>query len=186
MTTTTRITPSQLQNSLRNQADEVALVDVRTPGEFETVRIPDARNRPLDQLEQHVEELRDLCGDDRPLVLVCQSGARAEQARQKLAAAGVDNVTVLDGGVNAWRSQDGEVVEDVQRWDLERQVRLVAGSIVATSIGASFVVPEARYVAGFVGLGLVFAAVTNTCAMGMLLSKLPYNRAKGPSCDLVR
>ena len=182
MTTTTRITPSQLRTTLEDRTDDVAVVDVRTPGEFETARLPDAHNRPLDELEQHVDELRALCGDDRPLVLVCQSGNRAEQAREKLSAAGIDNVTVLDGGVNAWRAQDGEVIEDVQRWDLERQVRLVAGSIVATSIGASFVVPEARYVAGFVGLGLVFAAVTNTCAMGMLLSKLPYNRPKGYTC----
>lgn len=180
MTTTTRITPS----TLRDRLEDVELVDVRTPGEFESARIPEARNRPLDEIEQHVDELRQLCGDDRPLVLVCQSGNRAEQARQKLTDAGVTNVTILDGGVNAWRSQDGEVVEDVQRWDLERQVRLVAGGIVATSIGASMVVPETRYVAGFVGLGLVFAAVTNTCAMGMLLSKLPYNRAKGGNCAI--
>lgn len=176
--TDTRITPA----TLRAQREGLALVDVRTPGEFESARIPDALNRPLDQLEQHVDELRELCGDDTPLVLVCQSGNRAEQARAKLTAAGITNVTVLDGGVNGWRAADGEIVEDVRRWELERQVRLVAGSIVATSIGASLVVPEARFVAGAVGLGLVFAAVTNTCAMGMLLSKLPYNRPKGVTC----
>lgn len=177
-TTRTRITPA----TLREQHADAPLVDVRTPGEFESARIPDAVNRPLDQLEDHVEELRALCGDDTPLVLVCQSGNRAEQARERLAAAGVTNVTVLDGGVNGWRAADGEIVEDVRRWELERQVRLVAGGIVATSIGASFVVPEARFVAGAVGLGLVIAAVTNTCAMGMLLAKLPYNRPRGATC----
>lgn len=173
-TTHDRIAPSDLRGKL----DEVTLVDVRTPGEFETARIPTAHNRPLDQLDAHLDELRELCGDGAPVVLVCQSGARAEQARQRLTAAGITDVTVLDGGVNGWRAADGELVEDVQRWELERQVRLVAGGIVATSIGASVVVPEARYVAGFVGLGLVLAAVTNTCAMGMLLSKLPYNRPR--------
>lgn len=173
--TDARIAPAEL----RERLEEVELVDVRTPGEFENVRLPAARNHPLDRLEDHLDELRELSDEDRPLVLICQSGARAEQAREQLVAAGIPDVTVLDGGVNGWRSADGELVEDADRWELERQVRLVAGGIVATSIGASVVKPEARYVAGAVGVGLVVAAVTNTCAMGMLLSKLPHNRPKG-------
>jgi hypothetical protein len=68
-----------------------------------------------------------------------------------------------------------------QRWDLERQVRLVAGSIVALSVLASIFVPGFKWVALFIGSGLVFAAVSNTCMMGMLLAKLPYNR--GATCD---
>jgi hypothetical protein len=68
------------------------------------------------------------------------------------------------------------------RWDIERQVRLVAGSIVLISIIVSIWVPAARFVAGFIGAGLTFAALSNTCAMGMLLSKLPYNRAN--TCDV--
>ena len=69
-----------------------------------------------------------------------------------------------------------------QRWDLERQVRLVAGSLVLAGIAGSVFVPGLKYVSGFVGAGLAFAAVTNTCAMGMALSKLPYNRDAG--CDV--
>src|SRR5690606_32332665 len=68
-------------------------------------------------------------------------------------------------------------------WALERQVRLVAGGIVATAVAASLVWGPARFVAGAVGLGLVGAAVTNTCTMGLVLSRLPYNR-RGPACDL--
>lgn len=64
-----------------------------------------------------------------------------------------------------------------EKWSLERQVRLVAGAIVLVSILLSIAWPAARFVAGFVGAGLVFAAVSNTCMMGMLLAKLPYNRA---------
>ena len=68
-----------------------------------------------------------------------------------------------------------------QRWDLERQVRLVAGSIVLTSILGSIAAPKLKWLAAAIGGGLTFAALTNTCAMGMLLSKLPYNR--GATCD---
>jgi hypothetical protein len=42
-----------------------------------------------------------------------------------------------------------------------------------------------KYLAGFVGAGLTFAALTNTCAMGMALAKLPYNRSAGRDVDRV-
>jgi hypothetical protein len=64
------------------------------------------------------------------------------------------------------------------RWALERQIRLVAGSIVLLAIIASIWWSPARYVAGAIGLGLTVAAITDTCLMGKLLMKLPYNRIK--------
>jgi hypothetical protein len=91
------------------------------------------------------------------------------------------NVHILDGGMNSWEAGGFSVKRGSQRWDLERQVRLVAGSIVALSILASIFVPGFKWVALFIGSGLVFAAVSNTCMMGMLLAKLPYNR--GATCD---
>jgi hypothetical protein len=84
---------------------------------------------------------------------------------------------VLEGGVAGWQAQGGEVEREKETWALERQVRLVAGSLVAGSILASLRVPAARFLAGAVGSGLVFAAVSNTCMMGNLLARLPYNRA---------
>jgi hypothetical protein len=113
---------------------------------------------------------------------VCQSGARAAKADDSLREAGMTNIRILEGGMNAWMSA-GESVKTVkERWSLERQVRLVAGSIVLAAIVVSVWVPAARFVAGFVGAGLTFAALSNTCAMGMLLAKLPYNR--GAACDI--
>lgn len=50
------------------------------------------------------------------------------------------------------------------------------------SILGSVFVPQLKWVAGLIGAGLTVAAVTNTCAMGMVLGKLPYNR--GATCDL--
>jgi rhodanese-related sulfurtransferase len=156
------------------------LLDVRTPAEFETVHIPGAYNVPLDLLKEHREELRNHLDDD--VVLICRSGARAGQAEQALAGVGLPNLKVLDGGMLAWQAANAPVKQGTPRWDLERQVRLVAGSIVLLSILGSVFVPGLKWVAGFIGAGLTFAALTNTCAMGMLLSKLPYNR--GASCDL--
>ncbi|MEN9247837.1 MAG: DUF2892 domain-containing protein, partial [Gloeomargarita sp. GMQP_bins_69] len=63
---------------------------------------------------------------------------------------------------------------------LFRQVQIVAGSLVllGTILGAT-VSPWFLLLSGFVGAGLVFAGVTNTCALGMLLAKLPYNQRVG-------
>jgi rhodanese-related sulfurtransferase len=153
---------------------------VRTPAEFETGHIPGAYNVPLDLLKEHREELRNHLDED--VVLVCRSGARAGQASQALAGVGLPNLKVLDGGMLAWQAANAPVRQGTPRWDLERQVRLVAGSIVLLSILGSVFLPGLKWVAGFIGAGLTFAALTNTCAMGMLLSTLPYNR--GASCDL--
>lgn len=156
------------------------LLDVRTPAEFETSHIPGSYNVPLDLLKEHREELRNHLDED--VVLVCRSGARATQAEQALAGVGLPNLKVLDGGILAWQAANAPIKRGAPRWDLERQVRLVAGSIVLASVLGSVFVPQLKWVAGFIGAGLTFAAVTNTCAMGMMLGKLPYNR--GASCDL--
>jgi rhodanese-related sulfurtransferase len=163
---------------IKTRLDRYEVIDVRTPGEFESIHLPMAKNRPLEQLGRHQEEIRELVDQGREIVLMCRSGARAHQAQERLAAAGLPTLPILEGGMVAWQAADGEVVRDVIRWDLERQVRLVAGLLVALSIAVSIVLPPARFVAGFIGLGLTFAALTNTCAMGMALSKLPYNRPR--------
>jgi rhodanese-related sulfurtransferase len=156
------------------------VLDVRTPGEFETGHIPGAYNVPLDLLREHRSELRTHLDDK--VVLVCRSGARAVQAEQSLGAAGLPNVMVLDGGMMAWQASGGPVNRRRQRWDLERQVRLVVGVIVLMSILGSLLVPGLEWIAALLGAGLTVAALTNTCALGMLLARLPYNR--GASCDL--
>jgi rhodanese-related sulfurtransferase len=177
--TGTRVDATTLEQWLDRGVD-VRVLDVRSPAEFEGVHIPGAYNVPLDTLGEHAEDIQRHV--EEPVVLVCRSGMRASQAEQRLAGAGMGNVKVLDGGMTAWERSGGAVTRGESRWDLERQVRLVAGSIVLLAIVASIWAPGLRFVAGFVGAGLTFAALTNTCAMGMLLSKLPYNR--GNTCDV--
>jgi rhodanese-related sulfurtransferase len=164
---------------LLDSANPPRILDVRTPGEFEGVHIAGAYNVPLDLLREHSDEIRTHLDDH--VVLVCRSGQRATQAEQTLHDTGLTNVHILDGGMNSWEANGFSVRRGAQRWDLERQVRLVAGSIVALSILASIFVPGFKWVALFIGSGLVFAAVSNTCMMGMMLAKLPYNR--GATCD---
>jgi rhodanese-related sulfurtransferase len=156
------------------------IIDVRTPAEFETVHIPGSYNVPLPLLQEHREELSRHLGD---VVLVCRSGQRAGMAERSLSGTGLPGVHILDGGITAWETAGGTVTRGQPRWDLERQVRLVAGSIVLLAVLASVFVPALKWVAAFIGAGLTFAALSNTCMMGMLLAKLPYNRGAA-TCDL--
>ncbi|MEO3805648.1 rhodanese-like domain-containing protein [Nonomuraea sp. B1E8] len=165
---------------LLESGDPPRLIDVRTPGEFETAHIPGSYNVPLDLLREHRDELR--AHLDEHVVLVCRSGRRAAAAGQSLATAGLPGLRVLAGGVTAWQAAGAPVATGRPRWELERQVRLVAGSIVLGSVLTSTVLPRAKWVAAAIGGGLTFAALSNTCTMGMLLAKLPYNR--GPRTDI--
>ena len=179
------ITPTLLMDveTLRSRLggpEAPRMLDVRTPAEFETAHIPGSYNVPLETLREHRAEL--LGHLDEQVVLVCRSGRRAARAEQALAEAGLPNLRVLSGGMLAWQAIGAPVHRGRQRWELERQVRLVAGSIVTLAVAGSLVVPGLQWVAAALGVGLGVAAVTNTCAMGALLARLPYNR--GPRQDI--
>jgi rhodanese-related sulfurtransferase len=163
--------------------DRPRLLDVRTPAEFTTAHIPGSYNVPLPLLREHRDELRSHLDED--VVLVCRSGARATEAESLLGSTGLANLHVLAGGVSAWEASGGSLNRGAPTWELERQVRLVAGGIVLTGVLASTKVPALKWVSAAIGAGLTGAAVTNSCAMGKALSMLPYNRRTGPSLDAV-
>ena len=163
----------------RLAAGEIVLVDVREPVEYAGERIPGAISRPLSQFDP--QGLSAPAG--QMVVLYCQSGRRSQQAAQRLLAAGWPEVGQMDGGIIAWKRAGYPVVRDPKApISLFRQVQIVAGSLVllGTVLGAT-VSPWFLLLSGLVGAGLVFAGVTNTCAMGMLLAQLPYNRRAGQS-----
>jgi rhodanese-related sulfurtransferase len=182
-TTATQARRLDVQTLQERLATDTAprVLDVRTPAEFETSHIPGAYNVPLDTLREHRGELRRHLDED--VVLVCRSGARAAQAEEALAGVGLPGLRVLDGGMVAWESAGAPVNRGRQTWELERQVRLVAGGIVAAGVLGSVKVPALKWVAGAIGAGLTGAALTNTCAMGMALSRMPWNRTASP-CDV--
>ncbi|MDQ0931160.1 rhodanese-like domain-containing protein [Streptomyces turgidiscabies] len=176
---TSSITPAALHQLVR-EGHGPRLLDVRTPAEFRTSHIPGAYNVPLATLREHRAEL--LSHLDEEVVLVCRSGARATQAEKALAEAGLPNLRVLDGGMNAWEATGAPANRGPERWDMERQVRLVAGSVVLVTGLAGIFLPGAHLVGTAIGAGLTYSALSNSCAMGVLLSRLPYNR--GPRTDV--
>lgn len=163
-------------NNLKNLIDrqEADLIDVREPGEYTSDRISGAKLVPLSTFNPDSVTF----DPNKTLVLYCQSGRRSTLAAQKLIDAGFSQVTHLKGGLNTWKNA-GYATEKDQNAPISlfRQVQIVAGSLVVlgTLLGA-FISPWFLILSGFVGSGLVFAGLTNTCALAMLLAKFPYNQ----------
>ena len=164
----------QQSSELLNQNPSAPLIDVRTPAEFGSVRAKGALNHPMESLD-----LSDFpFSREQELLLICESGGRSMKVCQKLEDAGIETVTNVEGGASAWQSAGLPVVEGKRRMSLERQVRIAAGSLVV--IGAAigqFVHPAGFGLSAFIGAGLVFAGVTDTCGMGMMIAKMPWNRS---------
>ncbi len=169
---------SKQLNASEIQSDHT-LVDVRSPREYDAERVPGARNIPLGDLEA---QCGDLTGVEN-LVLLCATGMRARKAREILEAKGI-KACVLEGGIKEWE-RSGLPVERtaMQGLSMERQVRIIAGTMSAVGgVLAMFVNPWFAVIPTAVGLGLAFAGVTDTCAMAMILAKLPYNSRRNQTC----
>jgi rhodanese-related sulfurtransferase len=176
VTPSTTVDAPSLRERLGDPADtDPRLIDVRTPAEYEAGHIPGAVNVPLDQLRDQLDDLSSvLHGQD--VVLVCRSGQRAGQAHEALTRAGLGSSAVLAGGIVGWERTGGALNRGRQTWELERQVRLTAGSLVLGGVLASVVRPRAKWLSAGIGGGLAIAALTDTCAMGMALARMPWNR----------
>jgi rhodanese-related sulfurtransferase len=176
---TATITPKGLAE--RHAANQhVELIDVRTPVEFREIHVAFARNVPLERLDPQAIAAgrRDRAGE--PLYVICRSGNRASQACEKLAIAGIPVVNV-EGGTLAWDAAGLPVLRGQKAISLERQVRIVAGFLVL--VGAVLAIAVHPYFAGlsaFVGAGLMFAGITDTCGMALLLARMPWNQV-GPA-----
>jgi rhodanese-related sulfurtransferase len=174
------ISPQQLHDQ-QSSGQAIDLIDVRTPIEFQEVHVPFARNVPLDQLDPtRVAEERH--GTESPLYVICRSGNRAQQACAKFVAAGHANVVNVAGGTLAWDQAGLPVVRGAKMISLERQVRIAAGSLVLIGAALGFFV-NIYWIAlsAFVGAGLIFAGVTDTCGMGLMLARMPWNQVKTPA-----
>lgn len=178
------ISPAQLAE-LCKQGRPIELIDVRTPVEFREVHLPIARNVPLDQLDVTALMQARTGPADEPLYIICRAGGRGQQACEKFLKAGFSGVVNIEGGTMACVEAGLPVVRGKKAISLERQVRIAAGSLVL--LGAAlgwFVDPAFIGISAFVGAGLVFAGVTDTCGMGMILARMPWNQcgANAKSC----
>jgi rhodanese-related sulfurtransferase len=171
------VTPIELHQLIAG-GRSVQLIDVRTPAEFREVHAVGARSVPLDRLDPAA--FPQSGPGTAPLYVICRTGSRGRKACERLIAAGRTEVANVEGGTLAWAVAGLPVVRGKKAISLERQVRIAAGSLVLIGVGLGVLVhPYLLGIAGFVGAGLVFSGMTDTCGMGLLLARMPWNRADG-------
>ncbi|MGJ8634691.1 MAG: rhodanese-like domain-containing protein [Luteolibacter sp.] len=167
------ITAKSLGEKLsRGEVSPSQIIDVRTPAEFREISVEGSELIPLDEINDAKVREKVASG---PVFLLCKSGARSTKAQAKLS--GSETVVVVEGGIESCCSGDFHLNRGKAAISLERQVRIAAGLMVfiGTLLGA-FMNPWFLILPGFVGAGLAFAGITDTCGMGMLLAKMPWNR----------
>ncbi|MCR4288736.1 MAG: rhodanese-like domain-containing protein [Candidatus Scalindua sp.] len=166
-------TVAELYDIIKNE-DDLQIVDVRETSEYESERIKGAISAPLSRFEESFR----IIDENRHSYIICQSGKRAENYAKQLLKNGYENVSVVKGGLKSWLDAGYPVEKGESRvWSLERQVRFTAGSLVLLGVVLSFVFnPMFLVLPGIVGAGLIFAAVTDTCGMAMVLARMPWNQ----------
>lgn len=172
--------------NLLNEQPATAVVDVRTHAEIENEKLSECHPLPLQDLTESsfqaaLSHLQQAGADCNNVYLLCQSGKRAEMAISKLKDTKLAcKLFVIEGGMNAAKAAGADVIQGSRNTiSLERQVRIAAGLLVLAGVVLGFTTHNHfYYLAGFVGAGLTFAGITDTCAMGMLLARMPWNKAK--------
>lgn len=161
------------------------LIDVRTPGEYDSGHAAGARSFPLDRLDAKAVMASRRAKAGESIYIICKSGGRSRKACEALAAAGVSNIVNVDGGTEAWK-QAGLPIEGATRrvLPLDRQIQMAAGGICLTgAILGTWLNPWFYLLCGIVGLGLFTAGVTGFCGMGILLARMPWNQASRGPCS---
>ena len=182
----TSVLPRDLAR-MRDTGVACDVIDVRTRPEHEDARIDGVPLVPLDELDPGAF----LGARSRPgarLYVLCQSGARAAKAAEKFKKAGFDGCVVVEGGLQAWMDAGLPVARGQRRvLPLMRQVQVVVGAVSAAgSVLALAVHPYFALVPLMMGAGLLFAGLTGTCGLAILLARMPWNRGTGraSSCAL--
>ncbi len=169
------ISPKELNDLLKEKKTKVLCVDLRTEDEHNFSHIPGTINIPLDQLQNHLSELK---GSDK-IILQCTSGARSQFACNVLPANIKCHTLSLEGGITKWESDGFNVkYKGKSRISLMRQVFLIAGVFILSGLLFYNITHNVWYLLLplLVGIGLTFAGITGQCLMSKLLIKMPWNR----------
>src|SRR5208282_2580955 len=146
--------------------------------EYREIHADGARLVPLDRFDPAVVVASRSGAPGEPLYVICRTGSRAKQACEKILATGFTDVVLVEGGTLAWEQAGLPVQRGKKTISLERQVRIVAGTFVLTFTALGYAVhPYFLAIPAFMGAGLLFAGITDTCGMGMMLARMPWNQA---------
>lgn len=174
------VSPQDFHQS--NAKQNLVTIDLRTAAEVDSEYYSGCIDLPLQQLTAASLQQATACGEDTPIYLLCGSGMRAQKAAELLAGEIANPLFIISGGINALKAAGAPIEKGTGSViSLERQVRIAAGSLVLVgALIGTLITPLGYGLSAFVGAGLVFAGITDTCAMGLLIARMPWNN--GPQC----
>ena len=170
---------TQSAQEFSNICGTVTTLDLRTPAEVASEYIDGCVCLPVQELTpERFEALLEQHQSQGPVHLLCQSGKRAQMAVNKLQGKTKRPLVIIEGGLNALKTHNVEVKTGSKNViSLERQVRITAGFLVVLGVLLGFTVsPYFFALSGFVGAGLMFAGITDTCGMALVLARMPWNQ----------
>jgi rhodanese-related sulfurtransferase len=160
--------------------DDLCIIDVRTAAEVRATSLPGALHLPLQEVtaEAVKQAIQQQGKNPQKIFILCRSGRRAETAAQQLDGHIDQPIVVIEGGIQAVEKLQPEwVLTQGTAVSLERQVRIAAGSLILIGVILGFAVHSAWFaLSGFVGAGLLFSGITDSCAMAMILARMPWNK----------
>jgi len=147
------------------------LIDIRGADEHARERIAAATNIPLDRLAP--------IDGDSPLIFHCRSGQRTKANSATLAGINTGPTYILDGGIDAWKAAGLPTLANArQPLELIRQVQISGGSLILLAVILGWLVsPLFLLLGAAVGVGMLHAGITGSCAMTRLLEPMPWNRS---------
>lgn len=161
-----------LHKELQGKSKDRVLIDVRTSGEYSLSKIPNAKNIPLDEIQEFVNDLAAY----KTVYVHCQSGNRSGKACEKLKELGLTNVVNVEGGLSEWQRFDLPVEKKKGAIPIMRQVLITAGALVLLGcLLAILVHPYFLLLTIGVSIGLLFSGISGACPMAKVLGKMPWN-----------
>lgn len=162
--------------------NQPSIIDVRTAAEVASLSLEGSAHFPLQDLNcaDVKTYLREQGHDpEHPVYLLCASGQRASRAAEHLKNELDCPLVIIEGGISALSAAGISTQQGTGNTiSLERQVRIASGGLIVLGvILGSLVNPWFYAIAALVGAGLALAGITNSCALAMLLARMPWNRA---------
>jgi rhodanese-related sulfurtransferase len=181
--TTSEASPDQVREWLAS--GRCVLVDVREGDEHARERIAGATLAALSRFDPGALKV----SPGQTLVLHCKSGRRSADAASRCAVLAASGVRVLSmtGGIEAWKAEGLPVVATAgvtgPAIGVMRQTQIAIGLMVLIGLAVGWFVHPAGFLASaFMGAGLVFAGLSGTCGLALVLEKMPWNAKPRGSC----
>lgn len=160
---------------------DTLIIDVREPDEFKSFHIKESVHAPLSNPNINLENIIKNSKQNK-IILMCLSGRRAQMAKETLQNSFGKEIIVYEGGISKWRleneivSYEEENKTKINVPSINRQVQILVGFILIILNTLSLLNMNILFLSLFIGLGLLYSGISDSCMMAMLLNKMPWNK----------